>query len=84
MSSKLVLNNNNSRAYHTNEIEEKKESKKNNNSYNNSNFTDYELNILTYEEAKINDKRTFLQYYISLIKTKHLLVFSFYPNNDNN
>ena len=65
-------------------LKKKKNQKKHNNNYNNLNFTDYELNILTYEEAKINDRRTFLQYYISLIKTKHLLVFSFYPNNDNN
>ena len=42
------------------------------------------MNSLSYEEAKINDKRTFFQYYISLLKTKHLLIFSFYPSNDNN
>ena len=29
----------------------------------------------------IHDKRTFLQYYISLLKTNHLLIFSFYINN---
>ena len=29
----------------------------------------------------IHDKRTFIQYYISLLKTNHLLIFSFYINN---
>ena len=40
-------------------------------------YNDYELNSLSYKEAKENDKRTFLQYYCSLIRTKHPLFFSF-------
>ena len=44
----------------------------------------YELNNLNYEEASKVDKRTYFQYYISLLKTKHLLIFSFYPVNDYN
>ena len=63
-------------------MEKKKVSK--NITNKNLNFTDYELNSLSFEEAKINDKRTFFQYYISLIKTKHLLVYTFYSINDNN
>ena len=47
-------------------------------------FTDLEINSFSFEEAILNDKRTFFQYYISLIKTKQLLIFTFYPNNDNN
>ena len=48
------------------------------------NYIDSELNILIYEEAKRLDKRTYFEYYCSLLKLKHLLLFSFYPNNDYN
>ena len=40
-------------------------------------LTDLELNNLPYKEALKNDKRTFCMYYLSLIRTKHLLFFSF-------
>ena len=39
---------------------------------------------MKYEEALEYDKRTYLQYYISLLRTKHLLIFSFITNNDYN
>ena len=45
------------------------------------NYTEYELNNLSYERALIIDKRTFSQYYLSLLKSGHLLFFSFYSNN---
>ena len=41
-------------------------------------FSDEELNSLSYDKALIHDQRTYWQYYISLIKTKHDLIFSFY------
>ena len=44
----------------------------------------YELNNLTYEEAIKNDKRTYIQYYLSLLKTKHILLFYLCPLNDYN
>ena len=44
----------------------------------------YELNLLNYHEALKEDKRTYFQYYLSLIKTKHLLIFSFYQENNYN
>ena len=47
-------------------------------------FSDYEINTLKYEEALEYDKRTYLQYYISLLRTKHLLIFTFITNNDYN
>jgi len=47
-------------------------------------LNDNELNSLSYEDALIYDKRTYFQYYLSLLRTKHLLVFSFYPNRDYN
>ena len=47
-------------------------------------YNDSELNSLEYKEALEIDKRTYFQYYISLIKKKQILIFTFYPNNDYN
>ena len=47
-------------------------------------YSDLELNNFTYEKAIKLDNRTFCQYYISLIRTKHLLIFTFCNNKDNN
>ena len=44
-------------------------------------FNDQELNSLTYQDALIHDRRTYCQYYISLLKKGQLLIFSFYFNN---
>ena len=48
------------------------------------NMNDYELNSLGYEMALIYDKRTFTQYYFSLLKKKNLILFTFTPMNDYN
>jgi len=40
-------------------------------------YKDNELNSLKYELALIYDKRTCSEYYLSLVRTKHLLIFSF-------
>ena len=48
------------------------------------NYNDYELNNLPYKEAKKLDKRTYFQYYFSLLKMKHLIVFTFVTKNDYN
>ena len=47
-------------------------------------YNDNELNLLNYKDAKKSDKRTYMQYYFSLLKTKHLLFFSFFNFNDYN
>ena len=47
-------------------------------------LNDFELNSLTYNEALKIDKRNYLQYYFSLLRTKHLLIFTFYTRNDFN
>ena len=39
---------------------------------------------MKFEEAIKYDKRTFIKYYISLLRTKHLLFFAFMPGNDYN
>ena len=41
---------------------------------------DYELNSLSYQDALVHDKRTYSQFYLSLLRTNHLLIFSFYYN----
>ena len=42
------------------------------------------MSELNYEDALKKDKRTFIQLYISLIKRKHLFIFSFILQNDFN
>ena len=48
------------------------------------NINDEELNTLEYEIAIIYDKRSYFQYYWSLLKKKQLILFAFLPANDYN
>ena len=41
------------------------------------------MNNLEYKDALIKDKRNFSQYYISLLKTKHSLIYIFYKEDYN-
>ena len=47
-------------------------------------YNDYELNSLDYQKALEIDKRKYLEYYISLIKRKQIIIFTFYTNDDYN
>ena len=47
-------------------------------------LTDKEINSFKYEEALKFDKRTYIQFYFSLLKEKHLLIFTFITKNDYN
>ena len=47
-------------------------------------YFDYEMQAFSYEDALEYDKRTYLQFYISLIKIKQILIFTFFTNNDYN
>ena len=47
-------------------------------------YNDTEVNLLPYQEALKLDKRTYGEYYVSLLRTRHLLVFSFCNNKDYN
>jgi len=47
-------------------------------------YNDEELNQLSYKFALLYDNRTYCQYYTSLIKTKHNLIFSFFYSKDYN
>ena len=53
-------------------------------SENKINVPESELNFIEYSEAKKIDKRTYLEYYFSLVKTRHPLISSFLPNTDYN
>ena len=44
-------------------------------------YNDNELNSLEYKDALSYDKRTFCQFYFSLLKAGHSFIFSFYSNN---
>ena len=48
------------------------------------NLNDQELNTLKYELALLIDKRTYFQYYWSLLKKKQLIIFTILPTNDYN
>ena len=96
--SKLIINKEIKKKKKKKKKEKKKKKKKNNSiqetinkNYKNKEskkkiykLIDEELNTLNYERAIIIDKRSFIQYYLSLIKKKNLIIFSFYPNNDYN
>ena len=47
-------------------------------------YNDEELNQLSYPLALRSDNRTYCEYYKSLIKTKHNLIFSFFYSKDYN
>ena len=47
-------------------------------------YNNDELNLLSYDLAILYDKRTYSEYYISLVKTKHILIFSFFNTDDYN
>jgi len=46
------------------------------------NYNDYELNSLAYNEAIKMDKRSYKEFYISFLRTKHLFIFTFITKND--
>ena len=46
-------------------------------------YNDFEINNMVYEKALRIDKRTYSQYYFSLIKTRHILLFIFYSSDYN-
>ena len=50
----------------------------------NHKFNDYELNSMTFKEAIIYDRRSCCEYYKSLLKTKHPLLFAFCSFDDFN
>ena len=47
-------------------------------------YNDKEKNEFTYKKALKYDKRNYCQFYFSLLKTKYILIFTFYTSNDYN
>ena len=47
-------------------------------------YYDFELNNFSYKVALEKDKRPFIEYYISLIRAKHPIIFTFIPIKDYN
>ena len=47
-------------------------------------YNDYDLNSFDYRNAVLYDKRSCCQYYLSLLKEKNLIIFSFCPRKDYN
>ena len=47
-------------------------------------YNDYEINNLTYKKALIIDKRNYSEFYLSLLRRKQLLLFTFYTSDDYN
>ena len=50
----------------------------------NMSFYDFEINSFDFKESLKYDKRTYIQYYFSLLKIKHPLIFTFIPMKDYN
>ena len=46
--------------------------------FENKIINDNEINLLEYEQAREKDKRTFCQYYFSLLRTKHILILKYF------
>jgi hypothetical protein len=61
-----------------------KKKKRNEKIKNTMEFIDDEINNLSYDLALKYDKRTYLNYYCSLLRTKHIFIFSFFNKRDYN
>ena len=80
----IINNSNNKKEKHDKNNYDLKESNKLKQILPISLLNDRELNTLDYNIAQIFDKRTYFQYYWSLLKKKHLIIFTFLPINDYN
>ena len=90
---KLNINNNNINIYvkklnsknkNKNKKKEKEKEKENVSEKKVKKLNDYEFNNLKYKEALKLDKRSYIEYYISLLKRKQLFIFTFYTKDDYN
>ena len=63
---------------------DKKENKKDNEKGKISDYFPLEINSFPYKDALENDKRTFYEFYKSLINEKHILFFTFNKKKDYN
>ena len=54
------------------------------NNVNIKNYIDEEINVFSYKMAILYDKRTYCQYYASLLRTQHNLICALFNNKDYN
>ena len=66
------------------ERKNKKKNKQKSNQKAKKFFNTYEMNSFEYSHALIYDKRKFCEYYISLLRTKHPILFAFCPIKEYN
>ena len=78
---KFTINKNKEKNKKNNKLNKNNDIKKKS---NNQTLNIQELNSLNYKQAIKLDKRSYLQYYFSLLLKKHLILFSFIPINDYN
>ena len=81
---KKSLSNNNNKNIKNNKKDNNNIDKQKKNKINNIKLNSFELNNLPYLNALKLDKRSFFKYYISLLRRKHLIIFSFIPYDDYN
>ena len=85
----FILKNNNKKKNNNNKINNKKTQNVNNNIKSSTKIimpiklSIYELNSLEFKEALTKDKRTYSQYYISLLNTNHSLIYIFHSDDYN-
>jgi hypothetical protein len=76
--------NNNDQSSSSGQIMNNKNIKSNKKIFQNIIYNEHEINILMYKEAIKIDRRTYFEYYISLLKRKQILIFTFFIKNDYN
>ena len=81
-----IITKNNANTFSSNESNKVLNSQLNSQYKNDENkiINDNEINLLEYEQARHRDKRTYCQYYFSLLRTKHILIFTFFQFGDYN
>jgi hypothetical protein len=85
----FLIKNNNKKKNNNNNINNKKKAQNINNNKSNKKIIlpikliTSELNSLEFKEALEKDKRTYIQYYISLLKTNHSLLYIFHSDDYN-
>ena len=85
MKSKPNKKNNKNKMMNINNIKQNNQKlKSQQNKLNKMSNNDIEMNSFDYEDAKEKDNRTYCQYYVSLLKTKHFLIFTFLQFGDYN
>jgi hypothetical protein len=82
--SKGQIMNNNEKSHSKGQIMNNKTIKFDKTMINENKYNDHEINELIYNDALKTDKRSYKEFYLSLLKRKQILLFTFILNNDYN